>query len=75
MKKSLNRSIACGNKSQIGRIKIRVSGLVHTHAWTTLRAHNQACMHRQDYLHMSFYLETLKTQQTEQGFKTRFLAT
>ena len=40
-----------------------------------IRMHEQPCVRRQDYVHMSFCLETLKTQQTEQSFKTRFLAT
>ena len=41
--------------------KIRVFGQVHAHAWTSLRAHNQAYLRRQDYAYTSFYPETLET--------------
>ena len=39
----------------------RVSRLVHVHAWTTLRVHNQPYVRKQDYAHTNFYLETLET--------------
>ena len=43
-------------KKKLGFIK-----RVLVHAWTTLRAHNQACMHRQDYAYVGFCPETLET--------------
>ena len=43
MKKSLNRSITCENRSKNKWDKIRVSGLVCAHAWTTLRAQARLC--------------------------------
>ena len=68
MEKSLNKSITCENRSKIRRNKISVFG-------PTLRAHNQPCVRKQDYAHAGFCLETLETQQTEQGFKTQIITT
>ena len=33
--------------------KIKVSGQVHAYTWTSLHAHNQACVTRQDNTHAS----------------------
>ena len=59
-KRIQDRSIACKIKNEIR--KIRVSGKDHVHAWLRLRAHNQACVRSQDYVHVGFSPETLATQ-------------
>ena len=61
VKKNLKQKYTSENKSKDKRNTIRVSGLVHAHAWTTLRAHNQACVPKQDYAHVGFRIETLET--------------
>ena len=35
-----------------------------------MRAHEQACVHKQDYVHVESTPETLATQKTKQDFKT-----
>ena len=60
------------NKSKTEETKIRVSRLVHAYACSTSRADNQACVHSLDHVHVGFYPETLKTQQTEQHLKHKF---
>ena len=50
--------------------KIRIFGQDHAHTWTSLRAHNQACIRSQDYAHLGFSPETLATQKLKQSFKT-----
>ena len=75
MKKYLKKKYTYESRSKNKGNKIRVSRLVHAYAWTTLRAHNQACVCNLDRVHVGFYPEILETQQTVQGFKTWFLAT
>ena len=67
-KRIQDRSIACEIRNKIR--KIRVFEKDHAHAWTSLRAHNQACIRGQDYAHVGFGPETLATQKLKQSFKT-----
>ena len=50
-------------EAKTNKLKIEFSEGVYVHAWETLCAHNQACLHRQDYAYMGSYSETLETQQ------------
>ena len=48
-------------RKQKQKNKIEVFGQVHVHAWTSLRACNQAYVCRQDYSYIGSCPETLET--------------